>query len=57
MSYDVVSETAPPYLSDLLHLYISSRPSGSSADTRTFRIAKRKKKFHEQRTFARLGPS
>ena len=39
---DVLSKTAPPYLSDLLHLYIPSRSLRSSADTRTFRIPKRK---------------
>ena len=56
MCYDVVSETAPPYLSLLLHLYIPSRSLRSSADTRTFRIPKRKKTFQGQRTFSHLGP-
>ena len=51
MCYDVVSETAPPYLSDLLHLHIPSRSSRSSADTRTFPIPKRKKTFQGQGTF------
>ena len=56
MCYDVVSETAPPYLSDLLHLYILSRSSGSSADIRTFRITKRKEKSQGQRNFPHPGP-
>ena len=54
-SYDVVSETAPPYLSDLLHLYIPSRSLRSSDDIRTFRIPKRKK-CQGQHTFPHLGP-
>ena len=52
----VVSETAPPYLSDLLHLYIPSCSLHSSADTHTFRILKGKKQFQGQRTFPHLGP-
>ena len=59
LCYDVVSETAPPYLSDLLRLYIPSRLLRSSADTRTFQISKtkEKKKFQGRRTFPHLGPS
>ena len=53
--HDVVSETAPPYLSDLLHLYIPSLSLYSSADTRTFWIPKWKKKFLGQHTFSDLG--
>ena len=56
MCYDVVSETAPPYLSDLLHLYIPSGSLRSSDDIRTFRIPKRKKKCQGQNTFPHLGP-
>ena len=52
----VVSETAPPYLSDLLHMYIPSCSLYSSADTCTFRIPKGKKQFQGQRTFPHLGP-
>ena len=40
MCYDVVSETASPYLSDLLHLYIPSCSLRSLADTCTFQIPK-----------------
>ena len=46
LCYDVVSDTAPLYLSDLLCLYIPSRSLRSSADTRTFRIP----------TLSHLGP-
>ena len=43
LCYDVVSDTAPLYLSDLLCLYVPSRSLRSSADTRIFRIPTRKK--------------
>ena len=56
MCYDVVSETAPPYLSDLLHLYIPSCSLHSSADAHTFWIPKQKKNFQGQCTFSHLGP-
>ena len=56
MCYDVVSETAPPYLSDLLHLYIPSCSLRSSADTHTFQVPKWKKKFQGQCPFSHLGP-
>ena len=45
LCYDVVSDTAPLYLPDLLCLYVPSRSLRSSADTRIFRIPTRKKKF------------
>ena len=53
--YDVVSETAPPYLSDLLHLYIPSRSLSSSVDTCTFRIPKRKTQFQMATYFFQCG--
>ncbi|WP_419607217.1 reverse transcriptase domain-containing protein, partial [Thiolapillus sp.] len=56
LCYDVVSDTAPLYLSDLLCLYVPSRSLRSSADTRIFRIPTRKKKFQGQRAFSHLGP-
>ena len=55
MCYDV-SETAPPYLSDLLHLYIPSGSLCSSADTHIFQIPKQKKNFQGQHAFSHLGP-
>ena len=45
LCYDVVSDTAPLYLSDFLCLYVPSRSLRSSADIRIFRIPTRKKKF------------
>ena len=56
LCYNVVSDTAPLYLSDLLRLYVPSRSLRSSADTRIFRIPTRKKKFQGQRAFSHLGP-
>ena len=53
---DVVSDTAPLYLSELLCLYIPSRSLRSSADTRIFQIPTRKKKFHGQHAFSHLSP-
>ena len=56
LCYDVASDTAPLYLSDLLRLYVPSRSLRSSADTRIFRIPRRKKKFQGQRAFSHLDP-
>ena len=47
--FNVITNSAPPYLSDLLELYIPSRTLRSSADTRMFRIPTRRKKFQGQR--------
>ena len=46
--YNVTTGTAPPYLFDLLELYIPSRTLRSSADTRVFRIPNRRQKFQGQ---------
>ena len=54
--YDVVTDTATLYLSDLLCINVLSHSQRSSADTRIFRIPKRKKKFKGQRAFFHLGP-
>ena len=43
LCYDVVSDTAPLYMSDLLCLYVPSRSLHSSADTRIFQIPKSSK--------------
>ena len=56
LCYYVVSDTAPLYLFDLLCLYVPSRSLRSSADTRIFRIPKRKEKLQGQRAFSHLGP-
>ena len=55
LCYDVVSDTAPLYLSDLRCPYMPSHSLHSSADTRIFRIPTRKKKFQGQRAFSHLG--
>ena len=55
LCYDVVSDIAPLYLSDLLCLYVPSRSLRSSADTHIFRIPTRKKNFQGQRAFSLLG--
>ena len=39
--FNIISGTAPPYLQNLLELYIPSRSLRSSTDTRTFRIPHR----------------
>ena len=36
--FHISSGTAPPYLSDLLHLFSPSRPLRSASDTRIFRV-------------------
>ena len=56
MWYDVVSETALPYLSDLSHLYIPSRSVRSSGAIRTFQIPKRKEKKREKNPRAIKAP-
>ena len=56
LCYDVVSDTAPLYLSDLLCLYVPSRSLHSSADTCIFQIPTRKKKFQGQHAFSHLSP-
>ena len=40
--YNVITGTAPPYLSDLLELYIPSCTLRSSVDNRIFRIPNRR---------------
>ena len=56
LCYDVVSDTALLYLSDLLCLYVPSCPLRSSADTCIFWIPTWKKKFQGQHAFSHLGP-
>ena len=56
LCFNIVSGSAPPYLSQLLELYTPSRTLRSSADTRKFRIPKRKKKTQGQRSFSYIGP-
>ena len=55
--YNVITGTAPPYLSDLLELYTPLRTLRSSADTRIFRILNGRKRFQGKRAFSFIGPS
>ena len=56
LCYNVIFGSAPPYLSDLLQLYTPPRTLRSSADTQTFRVPHRRKKFQGQRAFSYIGP-
>ena len=56
LCYNVASDTALLYLSDLLCLNVPSRSLRSSADTHIFRIPTQKKKFKGQHAFSHLGP-
>ena len=55
--FSVITGTAPPYMSDLLELYTSSRTLRSSAGTRIFCVPNRRKRFQGQRAFSFTGPS
>ena len=55
--YDIVSKTAPPYLSDLLHLYIPFHSLQSSADTCTVLDSKMKEKVQKSTQFSPSAPS
>ena len=54
--YNVITGTAPPYLSDLLELYTPSRTLRLSVDNPIFRIPNRRKRFQGQRAFSFIGP-
>ena len=54
--FTILTGTAPPYLADLLEVYVPSRSLRSSADSRIFRIPRRHKKSHGQRAFSYFGP-
>ena len=56
MVFHVVDNTAPSYLSELVHLYAPSRTLRSSADSRIFRIPKVRLRSQGQRSFAYAGP-
>ena len=55
--FNIISGTAPSYLSDLVQLYTPSRSLRSSADTRIFRLPNYKKKTQGQRAFSYAGPA
>ena len=54
--YNVISGTAPAYISELLHAYSPSRTLRSSSDTRLFKIPRYRRKTHAFRSFAHFGP-
>ena len=54
--FHVVSGTAPPYLSELLHLYSPSRSLRSAADTRIFRVPRMGRRTLGERSFQCNGP-
>ena len=51
--FHIVSRTAPPYLSEVLHLY-SPR---SAADTRIFRVPRMGRRILGERSFQYIGPA
>ena len=50
----LVSGTAPPYLSELLHLYSSSRSLRSASDSRIFRVPRMGRRTLGERYFPYL---
>ena len=57
LSFSVVTGTAPQYLSELLHIYTSSRQLRSSTDTRQFRVPFFRTKSNGQRSFSYQAPT
>ena len=56
MCYNAITGSAPSYLSELLHLYSTSRYLRSSSDTRMLKIQRSNRKTHGFRTFSHSGP-
>ena len=56
MSYNAITGSAPSYLSELLHLYSSSRSLRSSSDTRMPKLQRFSHKTHGFHTFSPFGP-
>jgi hypothetical protein len=56
MCFNIISGTAPPYLSELVSLYTPSRPLRSSADSRIFCIPSCRKITVGERAFSHAGP-
>ena len=56
LCFNILSGSAPSYLSELVELYTPSRTLRSSADTRILRIPSCRKKFQGQRAFSYVGP-
>ena len=55
--YNIISGSAPAYLSELVQVYSPSRTLRSSSDTRLFKIHKYNRKCHGARCLACYGPS
>ena len=54
--FNIISGSAPPYLSELVQLYTPSRNLRSSSDSRIFRVPIRHMKTQGQRAFSYYGP-
>ena len=54
--FHIVSGTAPPYLSELLHLYSPSRSLRSASDTLIFRVPRVCRRTLGERSFQYIGP-
>ena len=54
--FHIVSGTAPPYLSELLHLYPPSRSLHSASDTRIFHVPGMGRKILGERALQYIGP-
>ena len=54
--FHIISGTAPPYLSELLHLYSPSRSLHSASDTRIFRVPRMCWRTLGERSFQYIGP-
>ena len=54
--YNIITESAPAYLSALVFLYTPSRSLRSSADTRLLRQGRYNRKSHGFRSFSFYGP-
>jgi hypothetical protein len=56
LCFKVLTQSAPQYLSELLHLYTPSRTLRSSADTRQLRVVQFNRKQHGARAFCCAAP-
>ena len=56
MCFNSLTECAPQYLSDLLHVYSPSRQLRSASDTRIFKLPLVKTKSFGQRSFSYQAP-
>ena len=56
LCYNVITGSAPSYLSELLQLYRPSRSLRSSSDTRILKLQRINRKTHRFRAFSYFGP-